>query len=131
MEHKDRLAAAARDDQARARREHEARRRLLAAGADAIREQPWRPAPMPPSDVDLVQDAVWRSADLGTDDLLAALSLLPAARAEVDGLEDGLLFAARSAGLTWAQIADAMGFNSPQACQQHHARLTTRRGTAS
>ncbi|MBO0901909.1 DNA-binding protein [Cellulomonas sp. zg-ZUI22] len=131
MEHKDRLAAAARDDQAQAHREHEARRRLRAAGADAIREQPWRPAPMPPSAVDLVQDAVWRSADLGPDALLAALTMLPAARAEVDGLEDGLLFAARSAGLTWAQIADAMGFNSPQACQQHHARLAARRGTAS
>ena len=48
--------------------------------------------------------------------------------AEVEGLEAGLLFVARSAGLTWAQIAEAMGFNSPQACQQHFSRLTTRRG---
>jgi transcriptional regulator GlxA family with amidase domain len=34
------------------------------------------------------------------------------------------LFTARSAGLSWARIAHAMGFNSPQACQQHYKRLT-------
>lgn len=63
-----------------------------------------------------------------TEALLSALTLLPAARAEVEGLEAGLLFAARSAGLTWAQIADAMGFRSPQACQQHFTRLSGRVG---
>ena len=41
-------------------------------------------------------------------------------------MESGLLFLARSAGLTWAQIADAMGFRSPQACQQHFTRLAAR-----
>lgn len=63
--------------------------------------------------------------------MLAALALLPAARTEVEGLEAGLLFTARSAGLTWAQIADAMGFSSPQACQQRYNRLTARQGTSS
>lgn len=85
---------------------------------------------MPPSATDLVQLALWRSGDLAPDDIAAALTLLPAARAEVDGLEAGALFIARSAGLTWAQIADAMGFNSPQACQQHFQRLATRREEA-
>ncbi|MGW0232319.1 SANT/Myb-like DNA-binding domain-containing protein [Actinopolymorpha singaporensis] len=75
-----------------------------------------------------MQFALWRSADLGTEELLSALALMPAARAEVEGVETGLLFTAKSAGLTWAQIADAMGFRSPQACQQHFNRLTARRG---
>ena len=33
----------------------------------------------------------------------------------------------KSAGLTWAQMADALGMNSPQACQQRLDRLLTRR----
>ena len=78
-----------------------------------------------------MQFALWRSGDLAPEDLLSALTLMPAARAEVDGLEDGLLFVARSAGLTWAQIAEAMGFRSRQACQQHYARLAARREAAS
>lgn len=121
------IAAGARDDHGRARREEEARRRLMSMeGADAIGARPWRPAPVPPSAVDLAQFAVWRNADLGPEEILSALALLPAARAEVEGLEAALLFTARSAGLTWAQMAEAMGFNSPQACQQRYARLTTR-----
>jgi hypothetical protein len=119
-------ASAARADQDQARREQDARERLLARGADALERRPWQPASVPPSATDLARFALWRSTDLAPEDLLGALALLPAARAEVDGLEDGLLFTARSAGLTWAQIADAMGFNSPQACQQHHQRLTAR-----
>lgn len=128
MRGKDDAARAAHDDQAQAGRERAARERLLALGADQIEGRPWRPAPIPPSAVDLVQLAVWRSADLAPDDLLSALALLPDARAEVEGLEAGLLFVARGAGLTWAQIAQAMGFNSPQACQQHFTRLATRLG---
>lgn len=81
---------------------------------------------MPATAVEVSQFALWRSADLTPDDLLHALALLPAARAEVEGVETALLFTARSAGLTWAQIAEAMGFRSPQACQQHFTRLTTR-----
>jgi hypothetical protein len=128
---KDDAARAARDDQVQARREADARERLLGVGADRLDERPWRPAPVPMSAVDLVQFAIWRSAELAPEDVLSALALLPAARAEVDGLEDGLLFVARSAGLTWAQMAEAMGFRSPQACQQHYTRLAARRGTDS
>ncbi|WP_067479364.1 DNA-binding protein [Actinomadura hibisca] len=112
-------------DLAQARRVQDARERLGRLGADALEPRPWRPAPVPSSAVDLVQFAVWRGADLAADDVLSALALLPAARGEVEGLESALLFTARSAGPTWAQMADAMGFNSPQACQQHHTRLTT------
>lgn len=131
MPRKHRIAQAAHVDHARARREQDAQDRLLALGADALGARPWRPASVPPSAVDLAQFALWRSAELAPEDILSALALLPAARAEVDGLETGLLFVARGAGLTWAQMADAMGFNSPQACQQHCIRLTARQDAGS
>ncbi|MGV8967233.1 MAG: DNA-binding protein [Cellulomonas sp.] len=131
MTSKDDGARAATADQAQALREAAARQRLLDHGADQLGERPWRPVPVPTSAVDLVQFALWRSPELEPDGILDALALLPAARAEIEGLEDGLLFAARSAGLTWAQIAQATGFNSPQASQQHYSRLTARRGTDS
>lgn len=115
-------------DHVQARRDQDASARLLELGADALSPRPWRPVPVPPSAVDLAHYALWRSADLASEGVLSALALVPAARAEVDGLESGLLFAARSAGLTWAQIAEAMGFNSPQACQQHCNRLAARQG---
>lgn len=129
MERKDDSPGSARADQARARREQDARALLREHGADRLQPRPWLPAPAPTSAVDLTQFALWRAGHLAADDVLAALTLLPAARAEVDGVESGLLFVARSAGLTWAQIADAMGFNSPQACQQHFTRLNNRQTT--
>lgn len=107
-------------------REHEARQRLAELGADDLDPRPWRPDPIPPTAVDLTQFAVWKGAELSADDLLSSLALLPSARAEVDGVEIGLIFHARGAGLTWAQIADAMGFRSPQACQQYVNRLSAR-----
>jgi hypothetical protein len=130
MNRKDDIAHRAEADQEGARREHDATERLLLLGAAELDARPWRPAPVPPSAVDMTQFALWRSAELTPDDVLSALTLLPAARAEVEGVEAGLLFTARSAGLTWAQIAEVMGFNSPQACQQHYHRLTTRRGSS-
>lgn len=114
------------DDQGQAAREQQAQTRLTELAAGAVTERPWRPASVPPAAVDLVQFALWRSADLQPDDLLSALALVSAAHAEVDQIEAGLLFTARGAGLTWAQIASAMGFRSPQACQQHHTRLAAR-----
>ena len=114
-------------DNAQAALEGRAQTRLTELAEGAIAPRPWRPAPIPPSASDLAQFALWRSDELDAQDLLHALTLLPAARAEIEGLEAGLLFTARSAGLTWAQIAQAMGFRSPQACQQHYTRLTARR----
>ncbi|WP_147917009.1 DNA-binding protein [Ruania zhangjianzhongii] len=113
-------------DNVQARREQGAQEQLLARGADSLAPRPWRPAPAPPTAVDLTQFALWRASDLTAAELLAALALLPAARAEVDGVESGLLFIARGAGLTWAQIAEATGFRSPQACQQYYTRLAAR-----
>lgn len=118
-------------DHVQAERERRAQTRLTELAAADIAPRPWRPAPVPPSAVDLAQFALWRSNALNPEDLVQALTLLPAARAEVEGLEAGLLFTARSAGLTWAQIAQAMGFRSPQACQQHYTRLSARQDSGS
>lgn len=128
MENESDLPRSETPDHAQARREHEAQDRLLELGADTLPARPWRPGSMPPTAVELTQFALWRSAGLAPDDLLSALTLLPAARAEVEAAEAGLLFTAKAAGLTWAQIAEAMGFRSPQACQQHYHRLTSRQG---
>ncbi len=99
---------------------------FLEEGAEELTRRPWQHPKAPPSAVDLAQYALWRSSQLADKDLLAALSLVPAARAEVESVEVGLLFAARGEGLTWAEIAEAMGFRSPQACQQYVNRLTAR-----
>ena len=56
-------------------------------------------------------------------DLLAALSLLPLLRAELDDLEVGLQTMARGEGATWAQIAAASGLPGAQAAEQRHDRL--------
>ncbi|MFF5206040.1 DNA-binding protein [Streptosporangium sp. NPDC000396] len=131
MQRKHDIAHTVHTDHIQAHREQDARERLLSLGADALDARPWRPSPAPLSAVDLVQFAVWRWADLGPEDILSTLALLPAARDEVEGLEAALLFTARSAGLTWAQMAHAMGFNSPQACQQRYTRLAARQDAGS
>lgn len=126
MERKHRLDQGINGEHPQIQRERAAREALLKLGAGQLDPRPWNPEPMPPSAVDLIQFTLWDSAEFSPEDLLSSLSLLPAARAEVEGAETGLLFLARSAGLTWAQIAEAMGFKSPQACQQHFTRLNAR-----
>lgn len=125
------------DDQVRARQEAQARGLLLGAGADRLERRPWQPPPVPPSATDLIQFFLWwAGAGEPADDAgrrqaaLAALRLLPAARAEVDQLEAGLLFAARGLDLTWNEMAQAVGLHSPQACQQRLDRLLARRDRA-
>lgn len=126
MENKRGPMEAAADDSLQLDRERKAQQRLLDIGGYSLGHPPWRPPTLPPSAVDLVQFAVSQSGSLSPEDLLESLTLMPAARSEIDGVEAGLLFSARSAGLTWAQIATAMGFRSPQACQQHFNRLSSR-----
>jgi hypothetical protein len=117
-------------DQGRAGREAAARRRLLDVGGASLPRAPWRPGRQPPSAADLIQFAVWRSHTGATDDgdLLAALALLPAARAEADQVEAALLFMARAGGLSWARISGAIGLGSPQAAQQRFDRVAGRAG---
>lgn|SRR5947208_17051017 len=115
-------------DQGQAAREAGARQRLLEAGGASLPRAPWQAGPQPPSAADLIQFTLWRShADgAGDGELLAALALLPAARAEADQAEAALLFTARARGLSWARISQAIGLGSPQAAQQRFGRITSR-----
>ena len=77
--------------------------------------------------MELLEFALWR--DQSAPDMWAveaALGLVGAARAEVEQLEIGALFAARGRGMTWAEIARSMGLNSPQAVQQRLERRRSR-----
>ena len=115
-------------DHEQAAGEADARGRLLGAGASSLPRAPWLQRGQPPSAVDLTRFAVWRASagDAGDEDLLAALTLLSAARAEVDQVEAALLFTARAHGLSWPRISRAMGLGSPQAAQQRFGRVTGR-----
>ena len=117
-------------DQDQAARAAAARERLLAEGASALPRAPWLGGRQPPSAVELLRFALWRSADGGVEEgaLTAALTLLPAARAEVEQVEAALLFTARARGLSWARISCAMGLGSPQAAQQRFDRVSGRVG---
>lgn len=118
-----------------AAREADARARLLSAGASSLPRPPWLHRSQPPSAVDLIQFALWgsRTGDADEEDLLAALTLLPAARAEADQVEAALLFTARAHDLSWPRISRAMGLGSAQAAQQRLERIAGRvenRGSA-
>ncbi|TCI96411.1 DNA-binding protein [Aeromicrobium sp. IC_218] len=64
--------------------------------------------------------------EVDAEDLTAALTLVPLVRAELDELELGLQTAARSRGMTWADIAFGLGLGTAQAAKQRHDRLTAR-----
>lgn len=115
-------------DEGQAAREADARRRLLAAGGAALPRAPWLHRSQPPPAVDLIRFVLWRSGteEIGADDLLAALTLLPAARAEVDQLEAALLLTARIHGMSWPRISRALGLGSAQAAQQRFNRVNGR-----
>ncbi len=107
----------------------EAREILGAAGASRLHRRPWQHPGQPPSDADLVRFAAWVLRDPDDADrsvLEAGLRLLASARAELDQVEAGLMFAARAAGMTWPEIARALGLSSPQAAQQRLHRVALR-----
>lgn len=56
-------------------------------------------------------------------DLLAAIGALSRLRSRLDQLEPALIDSARSRGLTWAQIAPALGVASRQAAERRYLRL--------
>ncbi|MBB2910304.1 hypothetical protein FHS43_001567 [Streptosporangium becharense] len=64
--------------------------------------------------------------EIDTTDLIAALTLLPQARAELDATELGLLKIARGRGMTWQDIAFSLGLSTPQAARQRCERLEAR-----
>lgn len=115
-------------DHEQATRERAARNRLLAAGASSLPRAPWLHKRQPPSAVDLISFAQWRAntGDVDDDAVLAAVSLLPAARAEVDQIEAAMLLTARSQGMSWPRISRAMGLASAQAAQQRFNRIADR-----
>jgi hypothetical protein len=115
-------------DHERAAAERRARRRLLEAGGASLPRAPWLRRSQPPSSADLVRLVVWRgqSAEITDQETEAALSLLPAVRAELEQLETAVLFTARTRGWSWGRIARAMGLGSAQAALQRFDRLTER-----
>ncbi|WP_246060167.1 DNA-binding protein [Herbidospora galbida] len=64
--------------------------------------------------------------EVDASDLTAALTLMPLVRGEMDQLEASLLLIARGRGLTWQEIANALGLGSPQAAKQRYERLAGR-----
>ena len=136
-------------DQDQTAHEADARGHLLQAGASLLPRQPWLHEQQPPAATDLIRFAVWRAnaddpgakadhpgtkaggcaahaGSIGEEVVLAALTLLTAARAELDQSEAALLFTARSQGLSWPRISRAMGLGSPQAAQQRFDRVSGR-----
>lgn len=119
------------DDLDRAADLDRARAVVNEAGAADLDRRPWQHPGQPASDTDLVRFAAWTARDAKSTDpavLQAGLRLLASARAELDQVESGLLFAARAVGMTWPQIADALGLGSAQAAQQRLARVLSRVG---
>ncbi|TRW47435.1 hypothetical protein [Georgenia yuyongxinii] len=117
------------EDQYRAADLDRARVTVNDAGAADLGPRPWQHVGQPPSDVDLVRFAAWAARDAPTTEpsvVEAGLRLLAPARAEIDQVEVGLLFAARSAGMTWPQIADALTLGTAQAAQQRLTRVAAR-----
>jgi hypothetical protein len=64
--------------------------------------------------------------DVDENDLVAALTLVPSVRADLDSTELALLKIARSRGMTWQDIAFGLGLNTPQAAKQRYERLEAR-----
>lgn len=60
---------------------------------------------------------------VGAEDVTAALLLVEEARRDATARERRIIEAARELGLTWKQIAAAIGLDSPQAAQQRYERL--------
>lgn len=123
-------------EQARRKRVHEALFRITerhSTGEDRAR---WTRSHMPMSP----HEAIRRVSDLAAgsalpdegapavdqDDLTAALTLVPWARAEFDQLESGLLTMAKGRGMTWQEIAFGLGLGTAQAARQRQERLTRR-----
>ncbi|TIC87752.1 hypothetical protein E8D34_08750 [Nocardioides sp. GY 10113] len=115
-------------DQRNAEAIDRARASLRAAGAEELPPQPWQHTGQPASDADLVRYAAWRARkpDVDIDIVTSGIRLLESARAELDQIEAALLFAARTAGVTWPNLSDALGLRSAQAAQQRLTRVAAR-----
>lgn len=115
-------------DQDRAATDDSHRRVLEQVGAAELTPRPWQLEGQRVSDAELVRIAARKagSPNVATEIVAAGLGLLASARDELDQIEAGLLFAARAEGMTFQQIAGALGLGSGQAAQQRMARLVGR-----
>lgn len=106
------------------------REMLRAAGARELPRAPWQHPAEPPEASSLLRLALQRAnaaaGHASASELTAALSLIETARSDLDTLEVALLLTARAEGLTWGQIARALGLRSPQAAQQRYQRISQR-----
>lgn len=73
-----------------------------------------------------VVDLVDEEPSIDEVDLVAALSLLPVVRGEIDDIEAGLITVARGHGMPWSRVAFALGLRTAQAAQQRAERLAVR-----
>ncbi|MFF2024265.1 DNA-binding protein [Streptomyces sp. NPDC058171] len=122
-------------DHARARREHVALRHVAERLAAVERPEPADPPARLTAQEAVHLIASWAAGGRDTDapemdrtDIMAALTLLPRARADLDVLEASLLFVARDMGLTWQDVAYGLGLRSPQAAQKRAGRGTQSTG---
>ncbi|MFE9246136.1 DNA-binding protein [Nocardiopsis sp. NPDC006938] len=123
-------------EQARRGRAHEALFRITerhATGQDRDRWTNMRMPMSPHAAIQRVNDLAAGSAlpdegapSVDQDDLTAALTLVPWARAEFDQLESGLLTMGKGHGMTWQELAFGLGLGTAQAARQRHERLTRR-----
>ena len=121
---------------AHAKRRYPALLRITERHARGELRRRWEQSQMPMGPLDAWRQVVLvagggRAPEKGepgadVNDIAAALTLVPSARAEVDELEIGLLEMARGRGMTWQQIAFHMGLGSAQAARQRHQRLAAR-----
>lgn len=100
------------------------------------REQVMEPAAAIVKAADLVGHVIYQVAataggsrrhgppDIDPEDVRAALRLIPTVRAAADRLETSILTAARTCDLTWREIAESLGLDSPQAAAQRWGRLS-------
>lgn len=122
--------------EARAEREYAGLHRIATrhAATDEQRRRTAHPATLLPYEAVLLVTSLAGGALLpetgeesaDEQDIAAALTLMPRLRADVDALEESLLLVARGRGLTWQQIAFALGLGSAQAARQRYERLTGR-----
>jgi hypothetical protein len=68
--------------------------------------------------------ATARNPEADVADLLHALVLLRRAQHELTALEPALIRAARAAGISWQELAPALGVSSRQAAERRYLRLT-------
>lgn len=115
-------------DNAHAEVADRARTELLASGARNLEPRPWQHRGQPLADLELIRYAAWVAREPEVEPALvsAGIHLLESARAELDQMETALLFAARAAGMTWPELADALGLRSAQAAQQRLSRVAAR-----